>query len=86
MKIHNDLSGKCFNEYLGRDIDVPRRLHISGRLGKVIIGDRTQAWLPVLGVMPLKWYWWWFIVYEPSNPKKGLLAKRHPEWYGLKNV
>jgi hypothetical protein len=88
VRIHNDLSGKEYIPYIDDTIEVPRRLYIfTKHLGSITIGSRTVAWLPILGVMPpSKWYWWWPITYEPPRRfhKRGLLARRHPEWYGLK--
>lgn len=90
MKIHSDLSGKevvDLTEYGKKPvtIDVPRRVYINFKhFGSIIIGERTQAWLPILGFMPWHGIWWWPIVYHPKKRKLGWLARNHPKLYGGK--
>jgi hypothetical protein len=90
MKILNELSGKDWipPEVAGTSkgfyLDVPRRVYITGKLGSLTIGARTQGWLPILGTMPTKWpSWltWWPIVYRPPYPKPGWLWRKHPELF-----
>lgn len=72
MNIHNDLSGKCWIEAHPPQIpkgfheDVPRRLYIHFKRGSLIIGARTQAWLPKIGYLQSRWAWW-PIVWRPTR-------------------
>jgi hypothetical protein len=58
MKIHACcLDAQCVEH------DAPKRLHISSRLGMVLIGAPAQMWWPVVGYTDV----WWPISYHPPR-------------------
>jgi hypothetical protein len=89
--VHSDLSGRCWipPEVLRRAEgyyeDVPRRLYLHTPWGSLVVGSRSQAWLPVLGFLPYRprWAWlcWWWVVWSPRTRKRGLLVRWKPGWY-----
>lgn len=83
MKIH-----ACFLDKECRSVGASGRLYVfTKHFGNLTVGARSVAWLPFLGYMPWdRWYWWWFITWEPPRHrrKRGWMARRYPERYGLK--
>lgn len=73
----------CLFDRECRAYGAPPRLQLHFRWGTLFIGARTQAWLPLLGYLPPRWWTWWFIAWHPSKRRYGWLVSRHPEWWGL---
>lgn len=81
----------CWRDEECQSYGAPKRLYITTKhFGALIIGEKTQGWLPFLGSMPTKWpTWltWWPIVYRPPRPHKpGWLYRNHPELFLTKRA
>lgn len=92
-RVHSDLSGKEWipAEAMGREegewiFGVPRRVYFFTPWGHLIVGARTQGWLPILGFMPYRGWWgrlmWWPIVWLPKNHRNHrYLVTKYPQLY-----
>ena len=62
----------CFLNEECRQMGVPRRVYLNTPWGTLIVGERTQGWLPFYGVVPLSWgtWGWWPVVWHPSRSRR----------------
>lgn len=59
----------CFLDRECREMGAPNRVYVSTRFGSLIMGARTQGWLPWYGFVPLSWgtWGWWPVVWHPGG-------------------